>query len=147
MAHGFLKHTKWKETTLTEISAKQKISKVTAEFKFTGDLRGWAMVEYLMYYRRISPKNPHRNVADYVGLFRFHGTLEGKRGTFVMMDKGVFENGRAHSDLKILSGSGTGSLTSISGSGSYVATKQLTSLELNYVLLKDKRLQEHLKAA
>lgn len=146
-AYGFLKHTKWKEEVLTKISPKQRITKVTADFKFTGDLLGHASVEYLMYYHRISVRNPHKSQAEYVGLFRFHGKLDGKAGSFVMMDKGIFEHGRAHSDLKILTGSGTGDLESISGLGSYAATKDLTSFELHYVLLNAKGRLERAKAA
>lgn len=51
-----------------------------------------------------------------------------------MMDKGIFEAGVATSDLKILSGSGTDELESISGLGRYSADANSSVIELHYAL-------------
>lgn len=55
-----------------------------------------------------------------IGLERVDGTLDGRRGTFVVRLDGVVENGTATATLTVVPGSGTGELAGISGSATYV---------------------------
>ena len=125
---------KWEERTAQQVSAETKTTKASVEYAFTGDLEGNGIVEYLMFYKKFDEKDPHKATADYVGLIVFQGRVGGKTGSFVLEDVGVFENGTASSRLRILSGSGTGELKQIQGTGNYRANQDGFFLELEYQL-------------
>ncbi|HEY4254936.1 MAG TPA: DUF3224 domain-containing protein, partial [Chlamydiales bacterium] len=95
-----------------------------------GDIEGQAYVEYLMVYTQADPSDMMKSVATYVGLMKIEGTLMGKKGSFVVEDRGLFEAGACKSTLTIVPGSGTGALKEISGSGHYAATHNKNSMEL-----------------
>lgn len=123
---------KWEEGTYRQISSEMKMTKASVVYEFSGDLRGIASVEYLMFYRHFDPNDQHKASASYVGLIHFEGNLSGKSGSFVLEDNGTFEGGSANSSLRIAEGSGTGALKDIHGTGRYVANKDGFHLELDY---------------
>lgn len=127
---GLVKH--WEETTYEQISPHMKMTKASVEYAFEGEIKGKALVEYLMFYRYYDPKDPHKSSATYVGLIAFTGQLSGKEGSFVLEDNGNFEDGTASSALKIISGSGFGALKDIGGTGKYRANQTGYHLELDY---------------
>jgi hypothetical protein len=126
--------TKWDEKPYDVIEDGMKATKVSAEFSFAGGLEGAASVEYLMFYKEFDPANPHKATAQYVGLIRFIGTLNGKPGSFAMTDNGAYEAGAAISKISIVPGSGTGELSKITGSGTYRADQSGCSWELEVSL-------------
>ena len=67
-------------------------------------------------------------------MFFFEGEISGKKGSFVMLEKGLFHKGEADSSLKIIPGSGTGDLEDIMGTGDYRASHGASSLSLEYQL-------------
>lgn len=125
---------KWEEKVYDQISANTKLAKATVEYGFTGEMEGTASVEYLMHYSHDDPQDPHKSTAKYIGLIRFRGTVGHKTGTFVMQDDGKFEGGVARSSVRIAEGSGTESLRTIVGSGTYWADQKGCHFELNYTL-------------
>jgi hypothetical protein len=125
---------KWEEKTLQEFSPGVKTTKASVEYALTGGIEGSASVEYLMFYKQFNPDNQHESTAVYVGLIVFHGSVAGKKGSFVMEDNGSFENGTAKSALRIINSSGSGELKQISGTGSYSADKKGIQFELEYTL-------------
>ena len=125
---------KWVEHSLEEIPPDMKMTKASVEYGFTGDLDGMAAAEYLMFYRYFDPKDQHKASASYVALIRFQGTLAGGSGSFVMLDNGTFEMGIANSNLRIAEGSGTGTLSGITGTGMYRANQDGFHFELDYSL-------------
>jgi hypothetical protein len=133
-AKGTYTPTKWDEKPYEQIGSQMKLTRASVVFAFTGQIEGNASVEYLMFYRYFDPKDPHKAVAQYIGLIRLDGKLNGKAGSFVMEDRGAYENGTATSSLKIASGSGTGELKGISGKGKYTATQKGSTCELDYEL-------------
>jgi hypothetical protein len=63
---------------------------------------------------------------------RFVRTLQGKVGSFVIEDHGIFENGAANSTLQIIAGSGMGELKGIQGTRRYSANQDGFQIELDY---------------
>jgi hypothetical protein len=122
---------KWDEKPYEVIENRMKSTKATVEFAFSGDIEGTADVEYLMFYSSFDPNDPHNAKAQYVGLMRIAGTLKGKSGSFTLMDNGAFESGVAKSTVTVVSGSGTGELSKITGGGNYKADRAGCTLELN----------------
>ena len=83
--------TSWDEKTYEQISTNMKMTKATITFAFKGQIEGTGSVEYLMFYRDYDDKDPHKSTANYVGLIRLQGKLNGKPGSFAMEDRGTFE--------------------------------------------------------
>jgi hypothetical protein len=125
---------KWDEKTYQLISGKQKMTKASVEIAFTGAMEGKALVEWLMYYSAFDDKDPHKAIAQYVGLIHFEGRLNDKTGSFVMEDKGTYKDGEARSVATVILASGTGELKTMVGEAKCLATPQGCSIELNYTL-------------
>ncbi len=126
--------TKWDEKPYEQSSPPMRMTKASVEFTFKGQFEGLGKTEYVMFYKAYDEKDPHKSSAVYIGLTRLKGTLNGKSGSFVMEDRGIFEGGRASSVLTIVPNSGTEQLKGIAGSGKGSATQKGTQLELNYEL-------------
>lgn len=125
---------KWDEQTIAEIENHKKLTRVSAEFTFDGDIEGVANVEYLMFYSSFDPEDMHKAHAQYVGQIRIIGKLGGKTGSFVVSDSGSFVAGVATSELSIIPGSGTGELAEISGVGEYAADEKGCTWEMEVSL-------------
>lgn len=125
---------KWEENPYEQISSEMKMTKASVEYLVSGQINGSAFVEYLMFYKYFDADDQHKSSAVYIGLIRFVGNLQGKAGSFVIEDRGTFENGSAGSTLQIINGSGTEELKGIQGAGRYSATKDGAQIELDYSL-------------
>lgn len=132
--YGTYTPAKWDEKTIEVIEERTKLTKVTAEFTFEGDIEGLAKVEYLMFYSSFDPEDMHKSQAQYVGQIRIVGNLKGKLGSFVVKDEGNFIGGVANSELSIIGGSGTGELAGISGVGEYAADQKGCTWEMEVSL-------------
>lgn len=124
----------WDEKDIEVFDETKKLTRVSAEFVFTGDIDGLAKVEYLMFYSAFDPANMHASKAQYVGQIRIVGKLQGKSGSFVLNDSGNFTDGVASSELWIIAESGTGELSSISGVGEYSADAKGCTWEMEISL-------------
>ena len=131
---GTFTHKKWDEHPYEEIENRMKATKASIEFEFAGDIIGKANIEYLMFYKSFDPSDPYKAIAEYLGLIRISGLLKGKPGSFVMKDNGKFDAGMAQSNLAIISGSGTGELLKITGTGTYQANHSGCSWELDVII-------------
>jgi len=123
----------WEEKPYQQLPGNRKLTEATVAFDLKGGIEGKAAVKYLMAYTQVDEKDPHKSIAAYVGLMRIEGSVDGKKGSFVLEDRGVFK-GMAQSELRIVAGSGTDDLSGISGDGKYGATQQGATLELHYTL-------------
>ena len=91
-----------------------KLTKANGAQEFSGSVEGRGSVEWLMCYLE-------DGTAEYVGLQTVDGSLDGRSGSFVLTASGRFDGQRSHGQWTIVSGSGTGELAGISGSGSFEA--------------------------
>ncbi len=133
-ATGRLKPVKWDEKTYDQIAADKKLTKASVELAFTGEIEGMASVEFLMFYKYADEKDTHSALATFMGLMRFDGTLNGKRGSFVMDDWGTFDKGVLNGALSILPDSGTGELAGITGKAEYHSNATEVAFEIEYEL-------------
>ena len=83
--------------------------------RFSGDIEGDGSIEWLMCYL------PDRT-ARFVGLQRIDGSLNGKRGAFVIEAVGVHDGTGSEARWRIIEGSGTGALEGITGQGGFDAS-------------------------
>ncbi|HTR98208.1 MAG TPA: DUF3224 domain-containing protein [Bacteroidota bacterium] len=122
---------KWDEKTYAQLSPHTKLTRTQAEFGYSGGLQGNGAVEYLMFYSSYDEKDPHKATAEYAGLIRFEGSVEGKSGSCVIEERGAFADAAAKSTLRILPGSGTGELAGIAGGGTSLATPKSCRVDLD----------------
>jgi hypothetical protein len=114
-AEGTFTVAAWDESTYQELEGKGKLTRARVGFRLDGGLAGDASWEALMCYRE-------DGTAEYTGLQRFTGQLEGRPGTCVMVADGTFSGGEARSAWRVIPGSGTGGMAGLRGSGSAVAS-------------------------
>ena len=116
----------WDEKPIVEYDGGRKLTHAKVTKKFTGALEGESVLEYLMVY---PPEPP----VPYVGVERFEGSFQGKKGSFALTITGVYD-GRAVEKATIIAGSGTGELASLRGSWSFGAGHEdkIAGFEIEY---------------
>lgn len=102
--------TNWDEKPYSEGPDLPKLTRATVTKTFTGDIEGEGHVEYVMMYRADGS-------ATFVGLERITGRIGGRNGSFVLQRIGVFEGGQAKETYSVISGSATGDLRGLAGTG------------------------------
>ena len=56
---------------------------------------------------------------SFVSVERFHGTLDGRQGSFVLQGPGSIENGKVRAIWSVVPGSGTDDLSGLRGDGGF----------------------------
>ena len=91
-----------------------RLSRAGGSQEFAGDIEGTGRVEWLMCYRA-------DRSADFVGLQEIAGTLDGRRGEFVLTSTGSHDGVRSRGTWSVVTGSGKGGLAGIVGGGTWEA--------------------------
>jgi Protein of unknown function (DUF3224) len=105
----------WDERTYAEIEDGGKLTRASVKQAFSGDIEGEGSVEWLMCYR------PDKT-AGFVGLQRIVGQLEGRSGSFVLIQTdGTFDGKEARGTLAVVPDSATGELHGLRGEGEFSA--------------------------
>ena len=102
----------WDEQPFDEAVGVAKLTKATVAKEYAGDVEGTSATEWLMAY------HPDQS-AEFVGLERIKGTIDGRRGSLVLQHVGTFEDGAAKATLTVISG--TDELKGATGTGQFVA--------------------------
>ncbi|TWI67682.1 uncharacterized protein DUF3224 [Pseudoduganella lurida] len=95
---------------------------------FQGALQGRSDGEML------TAGQPARGSAGYVAMERFEGTLDGRRGSFVMQHSGTMDSGADALAIVIAPGSGTGELAGIGGTATIDVRDGQHHYTLHYTL-------------
>jgi hypothetical protein len=118
----------WDEETYEELDGGAKLTRASVTQAFHGDLEGDGSVEWLMAYRP-------DGTAHFVGLQRVEGSLEGRKGTFVLDTAGDFDGKAATWHATVVEGSATADLTGLRGTATFGAPKgPKAEFELDYEL-------------
>jgi hypothetical protein len=104
----------WDEDTYAEPGPERKLTEAKVSQEFTGDVSGSGEVRFLMCY------DPD-GTAQFVGLQKIDGTIEGRTGGFVLQTIGQFDGQVATATWTVIPGSGTDGLAGISGEGRFRA--------------------------
>ena len=91
-----------------------RLSRAGGTQEFSGDIQGAGRIEWLMCYR--SDKT-----AEFVGMQEIDGTIDGRRGEFVLTSTGSHDGERSTGSWTIVPGSGKGDLSGITGHGAWKA--------------------------
>lgn len=116
----------WDETAIHEQEDGGKLTRASVTGEYTGAIEGTAVTESVMTYRA-------DGTAEFVGMERVTGRLNGRVGSFVLRSVGSYDGKVARSRMQIVAGSGTGELTGIEGDGRFAAEHgPAGGLELEY---------------
>jgi uncharacterized protein DUF3224 len=110
LARGTFEIVNWDEKTYAGGDGSAKLTQASVAQRFAGDIQGEGSVEWLMCYRE-------DGTADWLGLQRIAGTLQGRSGSFVVQTVGSFDGGAARGTWNIVNGSGSGGLVGLTGAG------------------------------
>jgi len=114
-ATGTFKIQGWDEKPYEELEDGRKLTHASVTQAFAGDVEGEGAVEWLMCYR------PDQT-ADFVGLQRIVGWLEGRSGSFVLLQtEGTFDGKVAKGRRSVVPGSGPAELEGLRGTGEFSA--------------------------
>jgi len=118
----------WDEKPIVQADAGGKLTRASVAGSYTGEIEGEATSEMVMCYRP-------DGTAEYVGLERIVGRVGGRAGSFVVRSTGAFDGSQAKATFSVVTGSGTGELTGLSGEGQFAAPHgNLGKLQLEYRL-------------
>lgn len=111
-AQGYYDITHWEESPYEESAGQTKLAHAKVDQTFHGDVEGEGSIQYLMAYLE-------DGTAAYTGLLRITGRLDGRSGSFVVQQTGVFAGGEegVHETWQIIPGSATGELAGLRGTG------------------------------
>ncbi len=102
----------WDESPFDDAVGVSKLTEALVGKTYSGGIEGTSTTKWLMSYA------PDKT-ATYVGIERIKGTVDGKRGSLVLMHDGTFEGGAATATLRVVSG--TDELAGATGSGKFRA--------------------------
>lgn len=127
-ATGTFDVTSMTEDPYEELDGGIKLTHASGAQTFRGAIDGDGLVHWLMLYRA-------DKTATFVGLQRITGTVDGRRGSFVLAAEGEHGAGSSRITWKVVAGSGTDDLTGIAGTGSMDAPGGAKgTYELDYTL-------------
>jgi Protein of unknown function (DUF3224) len=111
---GKMSNGSWNEERYAQLENGGGLSQASVTQTVEGDIEGEGSVEWLMCYR------PDKT-AEFVGLQRIVGSVDGRAGSFVLQSTGVFDGKEARGSLSVVPGSGTGDLGGVTGTGEFSA--------------------------
>ena len=123
-----LKIESWDEKPYRELGEGDKLTRADVLLSGPDDGLTSAIFEALMFYRA-------DGTSTYVTLMHLTGTLDGRRGSFVLQGHGTYDGTTARGQSHVVEGSGTGELAGLSGTAESVSTHDdypFMPLTLNY---------------
>ena len=109
-ATGAFQVTAGGEDAYDELDGGVRLTHASGSQTFTGQMEADGAVHWLMLYR------PDKT-AQFVGLQRITGSVDGRRGSFVASAEGKHDGTGSTIDFTIIPGSGTDDLAGIAGEG------------------------------
>jgi hypothetical protein len=104
----------WDESPFDEADGVGKLTLARVGRTYSGDIDGESVTEWVMAYRL-------DETAAFVGIERIRGSIAGREGSLVLQHIGEFQDGAAKAALTVVTGSGSGALTGVTGDGRFVA--------------------------
>jgi hypothetical protein len=95
--------------SLADAAAGEKLGRMSIDKRFSGDLVGTGKGEML------SAMTDTRGSAGYVAIERVEGSLNGRKGSFVLQHSGVMTRGAPQLSVTVVPDSATGELTGLTG--------------------------------
>jgi hypothetical protein len=110
-------------------SADAKLARMSIDKQFHGDLEATSQGEML------SAGTDVKGSAGYVAIERVTGTLNGRRGGFVLQHNATVTRGAPYLNIVVVPDSGTGELVGLNGTMNIIIDKGSHSYEFQYNIL------------
>ena len=104
----------WDEEPFDESEDGSKLTRAHIRRSFHGDLIGTGNLMYVMSFLESGE-------ASFTGFEKVEGSLGGRTGSFVLRHTGSYDGGKATAHYEVVSGSASGQLAGLSGSGAFSA--------------------------
>jgi hypothetical protein len=124
----------WDEARDGEVDSSHAIAQAKFTTEWAGEIVGTSTCWLLISYVAGDPSDAQSLEGPYTGYEQVSATIGDRTGTFVLAASGEHTGGVARTDVRIVTGSGTGDLGGISGSGSYAADAMEYTMTLEYEL-------------
>jgi hypothetical protein len=112
--------------TYDEVDHGPNLVEIHVSETFSGDIEGEGVVRFLQAVREDGS-------ASFVGIERVTGSLEGRKGSFLLQDAGTLEGTTVRGNWLVVPGSGTGELSGLRGEGGFTAELgEHASITLDY---------------
>jgi hypothetical protein len=113
------KATSWDEKSTPEENAKgPHIARAHTTNEYAGRIEGTGVNDYAMYY---SGSGEGWGAGTYHGYELVTGTVDGRKGSFVLRHEGSFEDTTVRGTFTVVEGSGTEELEGLKGTGGFVS--------------------------
>jgi hypothetical protein len=109
-------------------SADAKLGRMSIDKQFHGGLEGTSQGEML------SAMTDIKGSAGYVAIERVNGTLDGRRGSFVLQHNATMNRGEPFLNIIVVPDSGSGELAGLTGSMKIIIAEGRHSYEFDYAL-------------
>ncbi|MCA9838475.1 MAG: DUF3224 domain-containing protein [Trueperaceae bacterium] len=103
-----------------------KLARLTIDKQFSGDLEGSS------YGEMLSARTAVKDSAGYVAIEKVTGTLQGRKGSFVLQHSSTMTRGKAQQSITVVPDSGTGDLEGLSGSLTIIIENGQHFYDFNY---------------
>jgi hypothetical protein len=110
-----LKIESWDEKPYQELDGGGKLTRADIQLSGPEDGLASATSQGLMFYRA-------DGTSAYITVMHVTGTLDGRRGSFVLQGDGSYDGTTARGRSRVVAGSGTGELAGLSGTAESVST-------------------------
>ncbi len=107
---GSFEVTSWSEDPAAELVGAAKVTVASIGQRFRGGIEAETVADMVMTYR-------DDGTAEFVGYQRVRGRIGERAGAFVLQSIGGYDGTAARSQLTVVSGSATGSLAGLAGTG------------------------------
>ncbi|HJX29037.1 MAG TPA: DUF3224 domain-containing protein [Thermoanaerobaculia bacterium] len=104
------------------------LGRMTIDKQFHGDLEATGKGQMLTAMTEV------QGSAGYVAVERVSGTLQGRKGTFVLQHNGIMNRGEPQLSITVVPDSGTGQLVGLSGKMSIKIAEGKHSYDFEYTL-------------
>ena len=119
---------KMKPEPLSDVAGKTGLGRMSIDKVFKGQLEGTSQGEFL------SAMGTEKGSAGYVAIEQVTGTLDGKKGTFALMHRGVMTRGAPELLVTVVPDSGTRELVGLSGTFKVIIDEGKHSYLFDYSL-------------
>jgi len=115
-------------TPQTTVDSADNLGRMSIEKHFHGDLEGTSRGEMLTALTDV------RSSAGYVAVERVSGTIQGRRGTFVLQHSGIMARGAQQLRITVVPDSGTDELVGLAGTMMITITDGRHSYDFEYTI-------------
>ncbi|MFD9084266.1 DUF3224 domain-containing protein [Streptomyces erythrochromogenes] len=113
----------WEESPVGALDAAPRLARARVANTFTGGVEAaGTSCDYTIAYTGES-------TGSYSGMELLSGSVDGRKGSFVLEERGTFDAGGTVCRFEVVPGSGTGDLVGLTGSGGFTYRHGDTSVE------------------